>query len=367
MGRALELAEQGRGCVEPNPLVGAVLVRQGRIVGEGFHARYGGPHAEPLAIADAGEAARGATLYVTLEPCSHQGKTPPCVDAVLAAGIRRVVAAMVDPYPPNRGRGMARLREAGVETELGLLEQEARQLNAPFVKLTTRGLPFVTAKWAMSLDGKTATRTGQSRWISSPPARQMVHALRGTVDAVLVGIGTARTDDPLLTARPPGPRTATRVVADSQARLPLDSQLVATARQAPLLVATTEAAAGERRAALERCGAEVLALPAKGRRVDLAALMTELGRRKTTHVLLEGGGELAAAALDAGLVDKLMVFVAPRVIGGRDAPTPVEGRGPADLGQALAAARWTSRRVGDDLLIEAWLEPSPGSEDSGMG
>jgi diaminohydroxyphosphoribosylaminopyrimidine deaminase/5-amino-6-(5-phosphoribosylamino)uracil reductase len=355
MRRALELAERGRGCVEPNPMVGAVVVRGGRIVGEGLHARFGGPHAEPVAVAAAGEACRGATLYVTLEPCTHYGKTPPCVPAVLAAGFTRVVAAMIDPDPHNQGRGIEQLRAAGVEVETGLLEGEARRLNAPFVKLATRGLPFVTAKWAMSLDGKTATRTGDSRWVSSAPSRELVHTLRGQMDALLVGIGTVLADDPLLTARPPGPRTAVRIVADSQARLPLDSQLARTVKQAPVLAATTEAAPAERRGALQAAGVEVLLLPAEAGRVSLRALLAELGRRRMSNVLLEGGGELAAAALAGGLVDKLLVFVAPKVLGGRDAPTPAGGEGVATVAQAIRAREWASRRVGDDILIEAWL------------
>jgi len=356
MARALELAAQGRGHVEPNPMVGAVVVRDGRVAGEGFHQRFGGPHAEPLAIAAAGrDACRGATLYVTLEPCTHHGKTPPCVDAVRAAGFARVVVAMVDPDPRTQGRGIDQLRGAGIEVEVGLLEAEARRLNAPFIKLTTRGIPFVAAKWAMTLDGKTATRTGDSRWISSPPSRELVHTLRGQADAILVGIGTALADDPRLTARPPGPRTATRIVADSRARLPLASRLVATAADAPLLVATTDAAPADRRQALEAAGAEVLVLPDHEGHVSLRALMDELGRRRTTHLLLEGGGELCAAALAAGLVDKLLIFIAPKLVGGRDAPTPVGGAGIGQIAHALAARDYSIRRLGDDALIEAWL------------
>ena len=355
MVRALELAERGRGWVEPNPMVGAVVARDGCIVGEGFHQRFGGPHAEPNAIAAAGQACRGATLYVTLEPCTHHGKTPPCVPAVVAAGFARVVAAMIDPDPRNQGRGIEQLRAAGLDVEVGLLEADAQRLNVPFTKLTTRGLPFVTAKWAMSLDGKTATRTGESHWISSAPSRQLVHTLRGQVDAILVGVGTALADDPLLTARPPGPRVAARIVADSQARLPVESRLVRSVADAPLIVATLESAPSERRAALAAAGAETLVLPEERGRVSLPALMAELGRRRMTNVLLEGGGELCAAALAAGLVDKVLAFIAPKLIGGRDARTPVEGYGAATMAQALQARDWAVRRVGDDALIEAWL------------
>ena len=358
MGRALALAEQGRGCVEPNPMVGAVVVRDGRIGGEGWHERFGEAHAEVNAIADAGgpEACRGATLYVTLEPCSHHGKTPPCADAVVAAGFAKAVVAMVDPFPANQGRGIERLRAAGIEVEVGLLEAEARRLNAPFVKLVTKGRPFVIAKWAMTLDGKIATRTGDSRWVSSPVSRRLVHEIRGEVDAVLVGISTALADDPLLTARPPGPRTATRIVADSRARLSPASQLVATARDVPLLLAVTDAAPEARCDTLERAGVEILRLPADEEgRTDLRALMDELGRRRMTNVLMEGGGELFASALGAGLADKLLVFVAPKLVGGRDAPSPVAGPGVARMAEAIPARDWSARSIGDEILIEAWL------------
>jgi len=348
MTRALALAEQGRGCVEPNPMVGAVVVRDGRIVGEGWHQRFGEAHAEVNAIADAGgpEACRGATLYVTLEPCSHHGKTPPCADAVVAAGFARVVVAMVDPFPANQGRGIERLRAAGIEVEVGLLEAEARRLNAPFVKLVTESLPFLIAKWAMTLDGKIATRTGDSRWVSSPVSRRLVHEIRGQVDAVLVGISTALADDPLLTARPPGPRTATRIVADSRARLSPASQLVATTGAAPEARCDT----------LARAGVEILRLPADGEgHTDLRALVDELGRRRMTNVLMEGGGELFASALGAGLVGKLLVFVAPKLVGGRDAPSPVAGPGVARMDEAIATRDWSARTIGDEILIEAWL------------
>src|SRR5262245_52454147 len=240
MRRALELAERGRGAVEPNPLVGAVLVRDGALVGEGWHQRYGGPHAEVHALAAAGPAARGATLHVTLEPCCHPGKTPPCTDAVLAAGVARVVAAMSDPFPRVAGGGLARLRAAGLEVEVGLCEAEACRLNAPYLKLLSRGRPWVHAKWAMTLDGKMATRTGDSKWIRGGGSRRLVHELRGRVDAVVVGLGTALADDPALTARPPGPRVATRVVLDGRGALPGDLQVVRTAPETPTLIATTE-------------------------------------------------------------------------------------------------------------------------------
>ncbi len=256
MRKAVELAERGRGHVEPNPLVGAIIVRDGRAVGEGWHQQYGQAHAEVNALAAAGDAAHGATLYVTLEPCCHHGKTPPCTDAVLHAGIARVVAALADPFPLVAGQGAARLRSAGVAVEFGVCADLARRQNAPYLKLLAAGRPYIHAKWAMTLDGKIATRTGDSQWISSDASRRVVHELRGRMDGILVGIGTALADDPLLTARPPGPRTATRVILDAQARLPLDCRLVRTAREVPTLIATTPAAPAETVAALRRTAAK---------------------------------------------------------------------------------------------------------------
>src|SRR6516165_11597427 len=237
MARALELAERGRGYVEPNPLVGAVVVRDGKIIGEGWHQHYGEAHAEVYALAAAGEPAQGATLYVSLEPCCHHGKTPPCTDAVLRAGIRRVVAAMPDPFPAVAGKGAEQLRQAGVPVEFGVGETEARRLNAPYLKLLATGWPWVHAKWAMSLDGKIATRSGDSRWISNETSRRRVHELRGRMDAIIAGIGTVLADNPQLTARPPGPRTPARIVLDSQGRIPDDAIVVQSARITPTIIA----------------------------------------------------------------------------------------------------------------------------------
>jgi len=278
MRRALAEAERGRGAVEPNPMVGAVVVRDGRLVGFGHHARFGGPHAEVEALARAGDEARGATLYVTLEPCCHFGKTPPCTQAVLDAGIVRVVAAMRDPFPKVAGGGLAQLRQAGVAVEVGVESDAARRLNAPYLKRLATGRPYVVAKWAMTLDGKTAAASGDSRWISGPRSRALVHELRGRMDAVVVGIGTALADDPQLTARPPGPRVACRVVLDGSARLSPTSRLATTAREVPVLVAVTDRAPGDRRDALAALGCEVLAFPGAGP-VPILALLDELGRR----------------------------------------------------------------------------------------
>lgn len=330
MRQALDLAERGRGAVEPNPLVGAVVVRDGLLVGAGWHERHGGPHAEVHALAAAGEAARGATLYVTLEPCCHHGKTPPCTDAVLRAGIVRVVAALEDPFPRVAGQGAAQLRAAGVVVEMGLLADEARRQNAPYLTLLGAGRPYVHLKWAMSLDGKIATRTGASKWISNDASRRVVHELRGRVDGIVIGIGTALADDPLLTARPPGPRTACRVVLDRRARLPLTSQLVTTARLLPTLIVTSADAPAESAAALRATGCEVLAVP------DVAALLTELGRRRWTNLLVEGGAGVLGSFLDEAAFDAVHVFLAPRLIGGAAAPGPMGGHGVAQIAEAFA-------------------------------
>lgn len=334
MARALEVAERGQGLVEPNPLVGCVIVRDRAVVGEGWHRRFGGPHAEVDALEAAGESARGATLYVTLEPCCHFGKTPPCTQAILAAGITRVVAAMYDPFPQVAGRGLRELANAGVIVEVGLLEDRARQLNEPYLKLVTCGRPWVMAKWAMSLDGKLATRTGDSRWISNEASRQIVHKLRGRVDAIMVGRGTAEGDDPLLTARPPGPRTALRIVVDSNATLAVSSQLVRTARDTPVLVAAASTAPEANRRRLTEAGCEVLVLPGATHAERLGELLAELGRRRLTNMLVEGGSRLLGSLFDAGEVDEVHAFIAPKLIAGSTAPSPVGGVGAESMSAA---------------------------------
>ena len=326
MRLALAEAVKGRGAVEPNPMVGAVVARDDLLLGAGFHGRFGGPHAEVEALAAAGDRARGATLYVTLEPCAHHGKTPPCVDAILRAGIARVVVAHRDPFPKVAGRGLARLREAGLEVEVGPLAEPAVELNAPFLKRVFTGLPYVIAKWAMTLDGKTAVSEGDSRWISSAASRALVHEVRGRMDAILVGIETAIADDPQLTARPPGPRAPVRVVLDGRARLPTSSRLVATARETPTLVAVAEVAPEDRRRKLRSLGCEVVELPGSSRPA-IVPLLEELGRRGMTNVLVEGGGFVLGAFLDADQIDEVDVFLAPIIEGGDHPRTPVRGGG----------------------------------------
>ena len=360
MARALAEAERGRGCVEPNPMVGAVVVREGRTIGVGHHARFGGAHAEVEALTQAGEGARGGTLYVTLEPCCHQGKTPPCVDALLGAGVRRVVAAMRDPFPRVAGGGFARLRENGVEVEVGLLGHAARRLNAAYLKRLATGRPYVTAKWAMTLDGKIATKTGDSRWISGPRARGLVHELRGRMDAIVVGIGTVLADDPQLTARPAGLRTPARVVLDSAGRTPLGSMLARTAREAPVWLAVTGRAREERLAALRGVGCEILKFEGEGE-VPIVGLLEELVRRGVTNVLVEGGGRVLGAFFEDGQVDEVDVYVAPIIEGGDHGGSAVRGAGATWMADAIRLSRPRISQVGDDARVQGnlpqpWLE-----------
>lgn len=361
MQRALELAALGRGYVEPNPMVGCVIVEGAEIIGEGWHRRYGEAHAEIEALRLAGRRAQGATMYVTLEPCCHHGKTPPCTRAVIQSGVRRVVIAQQDPFPQVRGGGLAELRAAGIEAEVGLLETEAKRLNAPYLKLLETGRPWVIAKWAMTLDGKTASRVGSSRWISNAQSREIVHALRGQVDAIIVGRETARLDDPLLTARPPGPRTALRVVVDTRGTLALDSQLVRTAREVPLMVAVGPEISAADRQAFEAAGCEVLICPADSHQERLQELLRELGRRRMTNVLVEGGGRLTGSLLDLGEIDEAHVFIAPKLIGGAAACTPIAGDGVDDIARALVLDEPEWKQVGGDMYVRGRVRP-PGRQ-----
>ncbi len=350
MRRALALAARGWGRTSPNPMVGAVLVRKGQVVGEGYHRQVGGPHAEVWALRQAGARAKGAALYVTLEPCCHQGRTPPCTEALIAAGLRRVVAACLDPSPRVHGRGVRRLREAGIEVEVRLMEPEARRLNAAYFKHTTTGLPLVSLKAAMSLDGKIATAAGESKWITGEAARAASHRLRAGHDAVMVGVNSVLADDPQLTVRNARGRTPLRVVVDSRARTPLTARLLTADKRPPVIAVTREAPAARRRR-LEEAGAQVWLLPSKAGRVSLRALMRRLGKAGIQSVLVEGGGTLAASALEEGLVDRVYFFLAPRLIGGAKALTPVEGKGVERLARAWRIESLLVRRVGEDLLL----------------
>lgn len=356
MRRALRLA--ARGYTYPNPMVGCVLVRDGEVVGEGWHPAAGQPHAEVFALRQAGERARGATAYVSLEPCAHFGRTPPCADALIAAGVGRVVAAVVDPDPRVAGKGLARLRAAGIPAEAGVLEDEARRLNEAFFHYHATGGPLVILKAATTLDGKIATRTGDSKWITGPRARAWVHRLRARVGAVLCGVGTVLADDPLLTARFRGaPRQPLRIVLDPRLRTPPQSNLARTARESPVLVVTTDAADPVRAKTLHDCGLEVLRLPAEtNNQLPLGLLLAELGRRGIQSVLVEGGGTTYAAILEGRLAHRLHWFVAPKLVGGRDAPTAVEGLGVARMADAVALREITIRRLGPDLRIDGELD-----------
>jgi diaminohydroxyphosphoribosylaminopyrimidine deaminase/5-amino-6-(5-phosphoribosylamino)uracil reductase len=354
MDRALRLAERGIGLTSPNPVVGAVLVQDERVVGEGAHLRAGGPHAEAVALEAAGEAARGATCYVTLEPCAHFGRTPPCADALVRAGVARVVAACRDPHRQVDGRGVARLRAAGVAVTLGVREAEARALNRAFLCAVTEGRPHVTLKTAMTLDGKIAASDGASRWITGETARLEAHRLRFVADAVLVGIGTVLTDDPRLTVRHPElpPKEPLRVIADGRLRIPVDARVLHAGDPGRTVIACVAPAPTGPAAHLRARGHRVLELPGDAGRVDLRALLGALRELDVIAVLSEGGGELGGALAEAGLVDRVAFFVAPRLLGGRDAPGPLGGRG-RPLKETLALVDVAVRRLGDDLLVEA--------------
>ena len=354
MRAALSLARRGVGRTAPNPPVGAVVVKAGVIIGRGYHRAAGLPHAEVEALAEAGRTATGADLYVTLEPCAHHGRTPPCTEAIVRAGIRRVVYAVGDPDPKVAGRGDAQLRDAGVTVERGLLAARAEELYEAYFKHRLTGTPFGVLKLACTLDGKVATAAGESRWITGEGARRHVHRLRNENDAVMVGVGTVLADDPQLTTRLRGGRDALRVIVDSRGRTPPVARAVAQGSRAGCLIATTDAAPPGKLDALRAAGAEVVTLPARDGRVDLAALWDMLGQRGLLSVLVEGGPELAAGAMEAGVVDKLLLFVAPRIIGGNEARAVFGGRGVERLADARRLDIRRLRRFGPDLLIEAY-------------
>jgi len=357
MKTALELAARARGRTSPNPMVGACVVKDGQIVGCGFHRRAGAPHAEVHALQDAGEQAKGATLYVNLEPCCHHGRTGPCTEAVIKAGIARVVVAMADPNPLVAGKGIRTLQEAGIDVTMGVLEEEARELNEVFIKYITTGLPFVVAKAAVSLDGKIATRTGRSKWITGEAARAYGHRLRDWYDAIMVGIGTVLADDPSLTTRLPGGggRDPVRVIVDSKARTPLKARVLTQSSGAPTLIATTAVASPDRVELLRQAGAKVLVAGA-GPRVDLAALLKILVQEGITSVLIEGGAAIHGSALAERIVDKAVWFIAPKIIGGREAPGAVGGEGVNDPAEAAELEQLKISRLGPDLCVEGYLK-----------
>ncbi|HKC59627.1 MAG TPA: bifunctional diaminohydroxyphosphoribosylaminopyrimidine deaminase/5-amino-6-(5-phosphoribosylamino)uracil reductase RibD [Myxococcales bacterium] len=352
MGLALNEAAKGLGRTHPNPVVGAVVARGAQVLGLGHHRKAGGAHAEVEALREAAKKARGADLYVTLEPCNHQGRTPPCTDAILSAGIARVFIGSIDPNPLVKGKGAQRLRAAGVAVRTGVLGEACDAANEMWFKFITRKLPWVVLKAAVTLDGKLATASGDSRWVSGPRSREMAHALRDELDAVLVGIGTALADDPRLTARGRGQRDPVRVVVDSAARLPPDARVLRQRSQAPTLVACTLRADPRRVKALQRAGAEIVRCQSRDGRVDLKDLLERLAGRGLTSVLVEGGAAIHGSFLTGRLWDELYLFIAPKVAGG-NAPSWAGFPGARRMGEVLGARIVDSSPVGDDLLVTA--------------
>lgn len=355
MRMALELAERGVGWTSPNPMVGAVIVRDGRVIGQGWHARCGELHAERSALKNCTEDPAGATMYVTLEPCCHHGRQPPCTEAILAAGITRVVVGSDDPNPLVAGKGIDILRRAGVTVETGVMKEACDALNRVFFHYIRTGRPYVVMKYAMTLDGKIATRTGASRWITGEAARQQVHRDRHRYSAIMAGVGTVLADDPLLTCRMEGGRNPIRVICDTHLRTPLDSRIVRTAQEVPTILAT---ACGDeaRRDPYAAAGCRVWVLRPRDGHVDLSALMERLGAEQIDSVLLEGGGTLNWAALESGVVRRVQAYVAPKLFGGAEAKSPVEGLGVEMPAQAVRLKAPTVTALGEDYLIEGEVE-----------
>lgn len=348
MQLALRLAKRGQGNVEPNPMVGCVIVKDARVIGRGYHRRFGGPHAEVNALAACRQSPRSATAYVTLEPCSYHGKTPPCVDALIAAGIERVVAAVPDPNPQVNGQGFERLRAAGIAVTVGVGAEQASELIAPFKTLMLKRRPWIILKWAQSLDGKIATHTGDSKWISDTWCRRHAHRVRGRMDAIIVGAETVLRDDPMLTARTTHPRRiAQRVVLDRRLRTPLAARLVTTARQFPTLIYCSGFASPEHRNDLTRAGCEVVTAS------TIEAVLDDLAQRGCTNVLVEGGGAVLGGFFDAGLADEVHCYLTPRLIGGRDATSALGGQGVLRVADGMCLRHAELRKLGGGWLLEA--------------
>ncbi len=377
MERALRLAAKGRGRTNPNPMVGAVIVEHNRVVGEGYHKQAGGPHAEIVALEQAalhkkGQPLTNATLYVNLEPCCHVNKkTPPCLDRVLAAGFKRIVIAMPDPNPQVNGRSIERLRKSGIQVDVGLMQSEARFLNEVYLKYIITGQPFVTLKIALSMDGKIATKTGDSKWISGEEARQYVHKLRNEVDATCVGIGTIMRDNSRLTTRLKRGkgRDPVRVVIDSLLKVPLRANIFTEKSEAATIIVTTQKAFFSRKKAdVEKIGSKVLTVRHRSQnKVDLTHMIEELGKMGIAHLMIEGGAEIAASSIQEGIVDKIIFFISPKIIGGKNAPGPVGGEGIARMEDAIHLQHLTSKRFGEDIMIEGYIEKAPSCVYSPLG
>jgi diaminohydroxyphosphoribosylaminopyrimidine deaminase/5-amino-6-(5-phosphoribosylamino)uracil reductase len=358
MLEALALARSQMGKISPDPMVGAVIVKNGHVISRGYHAEQGTPHAEAFAVRKAGDNAKGATLYLNLEPCSHYGYNPPCSQAIIKAGIKRVVASMQDPNPLVNGKGFSQLRDAGIKVEVGLLEEEARKLNESFIKFITTSTPFVILKTAMSMDGKTATVTGDSKYITGLPSRQYVHVLRTYVDAMMVGVSTVIIDDPMLTVRDVGDENITKrnpkkIILDTNAEIPLNSYILKHEPEKTIVVVGRDAAKSKLDM-IRKTGANVLIAETKKGRIDLKRLVVELGEDNITSIMIESGGTLAASALKERVVDKVMFFIAPILIGGKTAPTPVGGDGFKKLSQAIKLHHTNIKMTGNDVLIEGY-------------
>ena len=353
---ALSLAERGVGKVNPNPLVGAVIVKKDKIIGQGWHEQYGGPHAERNALASCTQSPEGASIYVTLEPCSHWGKTPPCTDALIESGIRRVVIGSSDPNPLVAGRGIRKLRESGIEVVENVLKEECDALNQVFFHYIQNKTPYLVMKYAMTLDGKICAYTGLSQWITGEQARQHVQKTRNRYMGIMIGIGTLLQDDPLLTCRLPGGRNPVRIICDSRLRIPLTSQIVQTAHTVPTIIATC-VTGDPKISSLEEHGCQVLSIPPQNGRLNLKILMKELGEKEIDSILLEGGATLNWAALQSGIVHKIQAYIAPQILGGEKAKSPVAGLGAAapDLGILLTSP--VIRRFGKDILLESEVLP----------
>ncbi|GMT45583.1 MAG: riboflavin biosynthesis protein RibD [bacterium] len=356
MRHTLHLAKKGRGFTAPNPMVGATIVKDGKIIGEGWHELFGGPHAEINAMRKAVEPVRDATLYVSLEPCSYYGKTPACSPEIIKQGFKKVVVAILDPNPLVAGRGVELLRHAGIEVKTGLLEAEARQLNERFFKFIQTQIPFVAVKTAASLDGKIATSTGDSKWITNELSRRFVHQLRNDYMAVMVGVNTVLKDNPLLTSRIRSKKTKQpiRIIVDSQLKTPENAPVLDT-RVAPAWMAVTARSDKQKRAFLQQKGIEIILCPEKDGHVDMAFLMAEIGKKGIDSVLVEGGGTLNFSLFQQQQADKVYAFIAPKIIGGKEAITPVEGAGFKEIAQVPELKQVNCRRFGNDVLIEAYL------------
>lgn len=356
MRRALRLARRGLGKTSPNPMVGAVIVRNGEIVGEGFHAGPGRPHAEVVALDQAGVRARGATLYINLEPCCHTDKrTPPCTEAVIRSGVLRVVAAMADPNPMVSGRGFETISRAGIQVTRDILLPPAARLNQAFIKHITTQKPFVTLKAAITLDGRIATRDGNSRWITAEAARREVHRLRAETDAVLVGIGTVLADDPLLTARLRGAKNPLRVVLDPSLKTPLKARVMTSLGDAPVLFLTTSKAPSGKIKKIQEAGARVEWMPADRGEISFVTILEKLGKAGVTSLLIEGGGKVNGMALRAGAVDRVIFYIAPKLLCGEDAKSVISGRAIRSLARALVLRDVQIRKVGEDIRVEGFL------------